>query len=90
MFALRSRRLRGRASAGDINIHNDGRNTVNRSRSKFGVFPDCRVTDAAREFYDAVMYLNADGAVDNILVTIKLCDHVFLYLNIVFHQHVPS
>ena len=57
----RGRRLTaGRACRGDVNIHDDVRDTVNGTGSVFGVFLDFRVTDAARELNDPVMYLNAN------------------------------
>jgi hypothetical protein len=57
----RSRRLTaGRACRGDVDIHDDIGDTVNGTGSVFGVFLDFRVTDAARELNDPVMYLNAN------------------------------
>jgi len=58
--------------------------------SDFGVFLNCSVANAAREFHDSVMYFDANCAGYDILFTIKLGYDVFLNLHIVFHQAIPS
>ncbi len=77
---------RGRALAGDINIHNDACNPVNPSGGEFGISPNRRVTNAAREFNDPVMDLDANGTGNNILFTIKLSKDLLLHLHIVLHR----
>ena len=74
----------------NINIHNDGCNTVNAACSEFGIFLGCIVTKTAREFNDAVMHLDTNCAGNDILFTIKLREDILLNLHIVFHQTVPS
>jgi hypothetical protein len=82
-------RSRGRALAGDINIHNDACNPVNASGSEFGISLNRIVTNAAGEFNDPVVYLDANGTGNNIWLTIKLSKDVLLHLHIVLHQAVP-
>jgi hypothetical protein len=82
-------RSRRPALAGDINIHNDACNPVNASGSEFGISPNRIVTNAAREFNDPVMYLDANCTGNNIWFTIKLSKDVLLHLHIVLHQAVP-
>jgi len=81
--------MRGRTCAGHVNIHNDARNTVDGTGSAFGIFPNCRITNATREFNDSMMYLNTHCTGNDIRFTIKLSDDVFLNLYIIFHQAVP-
>jgi hypothetical protein len=87
-----TRRLRDGACAraGDVNIHDHGGNTVNRTRRGFGILPDFRVTHLAREFDDTVMYLDTDGAVSDIRLAVELSDYVLLNLHIVLHLAIPS
>jgi hypothetical protein len=82
-------RSRGPALAGDINIHNDACNPVNASGSEFGISPYRIVTNAAREFNDPVMYLDANCTGNNIRFMMKLSKDVLLHLHIVLHQAVP-
>jgi hypothetical protein len=79
-----------RACAGDINIHNDGRNTIDGTGSEFRISPNCRITDATRKFNDPVMYLDTNCSDNHIRFTIKLSEYVSLNLHIIFHQAVPS
>jgi hypothetical protein len=87
--AFESDPTRCRGCAGYINIDNDASDTVNAAGSELGSLADCIVTDAAGEFNDPVMYLDADRTGNDTLFTIELGNDVLLHFHIVFHQVVP-
>ena len=83
-------RLRRSPCAGHVDIHDNARDTVNTTGSEFASVPECEVTNAAREFNNPVMYLDANCAGNDILIMAKLDEDVLLNLNVVLHQAVPS
>jgi hypothetical protein len=83
-------RLWSRACGGDVNIHNDIRNTIDGTGSELRIFPNRRVANASRQFDDPVMYFNTNGAGNDIRFSTELSEYVSLNLHIVFHQAVPS
>ena len=80
------RRLRTRARIRDIDVHDDARDAVDGTGSEFRIASNRGVADAARQFHDPVMDLDADGAGNDIRFMIKPRDHVPLNLHVVFHR----
>jgi hypothetical protein len=72
-----------------IDIHQDLRHSIDALSRHFGIFLSSIVTDMAGEFNDPVMYFDTNCSGNDILLTIKLSNHLLLYLHIVFHQEVP-
>ena len=77
------------ARSGDIDVHDDARDAVDGTGSEFRIASNRGIAHAAREFHDAVMNLDANGAGNDIRFTIKPRDHVPLNLHVVFHQAIP-
>jgi hypothetical protein len=77
------------ASAGDIDIHYDGRNTLNATRRRLGGLLGFGITHAAREFDYTVMYFDANRVANDIALVTQLCKDVLLNLHIIFHHAVP-
>ena len=78
-----------RTSAGDIDIHYDGRNTLNAARRHLRGLLGFGITHAAREFDYTVMYFNANRAATDIVLVTQLRDDVLLNLHVIFHHAVP-
>jgi hypothetical protein len=87
---LHNGRRRDRPCTGNVNIHNYGRNIINSTGSALSILFDHRVTDASGKFHDPVMYLDTDGASNDILLSIKRSDYVMSNLHIVCHRKIPS
>jgi hypothetical protein len=85
----RSRR-RGRPRADHINIHDYRCYTLDAHGGALGTRHDRLVTNDSRELHDAVMYLDTDGAGDDILLPIKRGEHIVSNLHIVSHEAAPS
>jgi hypothetical protein len=83
-------RLRRRARARNVDIHDDGCDVIDAMRSALGTLHGGMVTHMTRKFHDPVMYFDADRARNYILFLTKLSEDVVLNLHIVHHQPIPS